>query len=285
MSIRAERAALPFVLCADDYGLTPGVSRGIRELIEAGALTATGCMTVSPFWPEEAPAVAALQHKADIGLHFTLTDHRPLGAMPGLAPEGRFPPLPALLKRALLRRLDKAEIAAELRRQLAAFQAHFGRQPDFIDGHHHVHQLPIVRDALLEVAGVEFRSRPLWLRSCWEPPAETMRRGVDAFRALIITQLGRPLDRLTRRAGIRTNHGFRGIYDFEGDYPALFSRFIERPEAGMLVMCHPGHADSVLAELDPVTGSRERELAFFLSPAFRAVLDRRNLALARLSTP
>ena len=44
----------PFILCADDYGLAPGVGRAIRNLIERGRLSATSCMTAGRFWPEEA---------------------------------------------------------------------------------------------------------------------------------------------------------------------------------------------------------------------------------------
>ncbi|HSV29265.1 MAG TPA: ChbG/HpnK family deacetylase, partial [Candidatus Omnitrophota bacterium] len=40
-------------LCADDYGLAPGIGRAIRDLIAAGRLQATGCMTGSPHWPAE----------------------------------------------------------------------------------------------------------------------------------------------------------------------------------------------------------------------------------------
>jgi len=35
-------------LCADDYGISPGVNRGIRELIEHGRLNATSVMVVGP---------------------------------------------------------------------------------------------------------------------------------------------------------------------------------------------------------------------------------------------
>jgi chitin disaccharide deacetylase len=37
-----------FWLCADDYGISPGVNRGIRELIERGRLNATSVMVVGP---------------------------------------------------------------------------------------------------------------------------------------------------------------------------------------------------------------------------------------------
>ncbi len=283
MTKATHRAATPFTLCADDYGLAPGVSRGIRELIDAGVLTATGCMTVSASWPDEAAGLRILENKADIGLHFTLTDHRPLGAMPDLAPDGRFPPLPTLLKRSVLRRLDKDEIKEELGRQITAFSDQFGRLPDFVDGHHHVHQLPVVRDALFETVARTFHGRPLWLRSCYEPIEETLRRGVAVQRASIITQLGRPLERRARKLHIKTNHGFRGVYDFRGEYAALFPRFIGRPRRAMLVMCHPGYSDPILASLDPVTASREAELAYFLSPRFNAALHQAGVIPARLS--
>jgi len=35
-------------LCADDYGLSEGVNRGIRDLIERGRLNATSVMVVGP---------------------------------------------------------------------------------------------------------------------------------------------------------------------------------------------------------------------------------------------
>ena len=35
-------------LCADDYGISPGVNRAIRELIERNRLNATSVMTVGP---------------------------------------------------------------------------------------------------------------------------------------------------------------------------------------------------------------------------------------------
>src|SRR5690606_13195439 len=141
------------VVCADDYALTPGVSRAIRELIAGGRISATSVMTVCPYWREEGPALAAVAGGADIGLHLTLTDQAPLGAMPELAPSGYLPPIEVVVRASLLGRLPVAEIEAEIERQLEAFVAVWGRPPSHIDGHHHVHQLPGVRRALLRVLG------------------------------------------------------------------------------------------------------------------------------------
>ena len=104
-------------LCADDYGLAPGVSRAIRELIDQGRLQATGCTTGSPHWPAGGGALRPLDGRADVGIHLTLTEQVPLGPTPTLAPAGRSPKAPALIKRTLARRVDRAEIAAELERQ------------------------------------------------------------------------------------------------------------------------------------------------------------------------
>ena len=48
-------------------------------------------------------------------------------------------------------------------------------------------------------------------------------------------------------------------------------------------MCHPGHVDAELRELDPVTVTREQELAFLLSPRFEDMLAKKGLKLGRLS--
>ena len=64
-------------LCADDYGLSPGVNRAIRGLIERGRLNATSAMVVGPALGRGevnalSDAAANSPHCA-IGLHATLT--------------------------------------------------------------------------------------------------------------------------------------------------------------------------------------------------------------------
>ena len=102
------------VLCADDFGLTDGVSRGIVELAAMRRLSATGAMTNMPGWRRAAPDLKLLRGRIDIGLHLNLTTGSPLGPMPNLAPSGGFPPLKELLPRALRRGLNGDEIAGEI---------------------------------------------------------------------------------------------------------------------------------------------------------------------------
>lgn len=270
-------------LCADDYGLAPGVGRAIRALIAAGRLQATGCMTSGPYWATEADLLKPLAGQADLGLHLTLTDHTPLGALPRLAPEGRFPPLGRLMGLALARRLDRIEIAAELERQVDAFEAALGRKPDFLDGHHHVHQLPIVRDVVLDLAARRLGPGG-WVRSCWESPAAIVGRRVDPVRAGVISLLGIGLRRRLAAAGIPHNRSFRGVYDLTGrvPYAVLFERFTAAPGAGTLVMCHPGEVDDELRACERLTDQRAVEYAFLAGPEMADSLAARHLVLGRL---
>jgi len=270
-------------LCADDYGLAPGVGRAIRALIEAGRLHATGCMTTGRFWPEEAERLRPLAGRADFGVHLTLTDQAPLGALPGLAPDGRFPSLGRLMGLALARRLDRVEIATELERQVDAFEAALGRPPDFLDGHHHVHQLPVIREVVLDLAARRLAPGG-WVRSCWESPLAIVRRGVDPLRAGVIAGLGIGLRRRLRAAGIAHNHSFRGVYDFSGRVPygQLFDRFTAAPGPATLVMCHPGEVDDALRACERLTDQRESEYAVLAGPGVADSLAARHLSLGPL---
>ena len=60
-------------------------------------------------------------------------------------------------------------LTIEVATQVEAFVTAFGRPPDFIDGHQHVHLFPQVRDAVLKVAAETAPSA--WVRQCGRPRA------------------------------------------------------------------------------------------------------------------
>ncbi len=279
-----SKPATRIVVCADDYGLTPGVSRAIRELIAARRISATSVMTGSEFWPEEAAALKAIAGDADIGLHVTLTDQKPLGPMPAFAPEGRFPPLPAVFRAGLLCQLPLVEIEAEIERQLEAFITHYGAPPAHIDGHHHMHQLPGVRDIVVRLAA-RIGGGHTWVRSCAEPAAHILRRRVAPIKAGIISALGPGIARRAAAAHVPSNKGFSGVYEFATEQrplAALFAQFLDGLSLNGLVMCHPGYADAALSALDVMTTAREAERTFFMSDAWPSLLRSRNLELGPL---
>lgn len=250
-----------FVLCADDFAMTEGVSRSILELLAAGKLSATGAMTNRPHWPALAGELAAFSGKADLGLHLNLTCAAPLAAMPVVAPRGELPKLGELAKLAVASRAARAEIAGEIGRQLDAFEQGLGRAPDFVDGHQHVHVLPGVRRAVLDAVSARYPRGSLYLRDPADSVAAIRARGVAVGKALVIAGLAAGLRRAAVRRGIPTNRGFSGVSPFDParDFAADLARFLHRPGPAHLVMCHPGHVDDELRRLDPVVATRPLE--------------------------
>jgi hypothetical protein len=269
------------VLCADDFGLTEGVSRGILELAHMGRLSATSAMTNCPAFPRMAPGLADLDGRISVGLHLNLAAGEPLGPMPAFAPDGRFPDPRDTVRRAFTGRLPLDEISAEIHRQLDAFEMALGRPPDFADGHIHVHVLPGVRSGLLRALAE--RAPGAWVRDPRDRIAAVVRRGVSVRKALTVQGFSMGFGAAARRRGLRTNEGFSGFSPFdqrsEGEmhrtFDAAFSFLGPRP----LVMCHPGYPDDALRALDPLVEPRALELAYLRSGRFRELLEERRIAL------
>lgn len=270
------------VLCADDYGLTDGVSRGIAELAEAGRLSATGAMTNMPGWVRNAPALDSLRGRIAIGLHLNLTTGSPLGSMPGLAPGGAFPSLKDLLARAMTGRLPVDEVGQEIARQIEAFEDVHGTMPDFVDGHQHVHVLPGVRQVLIRHMAARGYGGRVWLRDPSETLRAVMGRPVGRGKALVVGVLARGFAGSAHAAGFATNEGFSGFAPFDLSVPParIFESALSHLGRKPLVMCHPGYADDELRSLDPAVESRPAELGYLMSDAFRALLDERGIALS-----
>jgi len=269
-------------LCADDYGLSPGVNRGIRDLIERGRLNATSVMMVGPsIGRDEAGALqsaVANSPRCSIGLHVTLTaPFRPLTMHFQPIDGGMFLPFPKVLRAGLLRRLDPEIIRAELVVQLSAFSEMFGRPPDFVDAHQHAQLFPGVRDAFL--AAVKAAAPNAWVRQGGS--SQPMSQRLGAPKALVLDVLSAQFRRRAARANIAFNPGFAGAYDFtqRPDFGTLMRQFLDgMPEHGV-IMCHPGFVDDILVSLDPFTTQREHEHAFLGGELFPRMLAANKVTL------
>ena len=260
-----------FILCADDFALTDGVSRAILDLLGRGKLTATGAMTNRPHWRRLAPELAAFAGQADLGLHLNLTCAAPLSTMPLLAPGGTLPGLKDVARAAILSPAVRKEIAAEIARQLDAFEDALGRPPDFVDGHQHVHVLPGVRRALLDSLARRYPAGSIYVRDPADSPAAIRARGVAVGKALVIAGLATGFRSAVLKRGFRVNSGFSGVapFDPQRDFAGDLTRFLVEPGPCHLVMCHPGVVDDELANLDPVVATRPVEhaaIAGFMPP-------------------
>lgn len=252
----------PVMLCADDYGIAAGVTRGILELGAVKRISATSAIVTFPRWIEDGPKLAEGRRKLAIGLHLNLTLGAPLGAMPKLAPAGKLPPSSQLTIAAFRRALDVTEIATEVTRQITAFEARVGYAPDFISSHEHVHVLPGIRRALFEVLeNRKLDPKPL-LRDPFERPLTIAMRSGEMADAMAVTIRSAGFGFAARRRGYPTNMGFSGFSAFDTSrlYTTELAMAMRFTGKRHMTICHPGYPDAELAGLSQNTLRRGQEL-------------------------
>jgi predicted glycoside hydrolase/deacetylase ChbG (UPF0249 family) len=288
MSIADSGTAIsprPIWLCADDYGISPAVSKGIRDLVVQGRLNATSVMVAAQSLDRaEAVALKALNdgaRRVAIGLHVTLTGKfKPMSSGYGPTRDGIFLSIHEMMVRGTLRMLGPDRLRTEIATQLDAFVAQFGQVPDFIDGHQHAHLFPQVREALLDV--VRVKAPQAWVRQCGT--VATLPVAIFDYKTRILDALSGKFRALAAERVVRTNPAFAGAYDFttagEADFARLFPMFLRELPAQSVVMCHPGFVDAELERLDPLTTQREREYAYLAGDGFPGVLRAHGVALA-----
>jgi predicted glycoside hydrolase/deacetylase ChbG (UPF0249 family) len=251
----APRRARRWVVCADDFALDRGAIDATLALIKLGRVTATSALVDSPDWRAAAKELKAVSDGADIGLHLNLTE-----SLDGSSASWR---LPVLLAQSTLRLLPRWRVRSMVERQLDAFADAFGRLPDFVDGHQHVHQLPIVREVLLEcVLAREPKSLP-WLRICLPLDDD------QNYKARIIGMLGAPsLLELARIQGFPTSSRLVGVYGFDlrrDAYLAKVRKWLDAGPDGAVFMCHPSTKAS---PKDPIGAARRMELGVLAGQSY-----------------
>lgn len=265
------------ILCADDFGLSDGVSRGIVELCRARRLSATSALVTPRSWSMQAAHLRDIRPTTAIGLHFNLTLGRPQLTMQNashLSRTGAFLPLGQLVLRALTRRLSMDHIRRECSAQIAAFEAATGSLPDFIDGHQHVHALPVIRHGVIAaIAEQRWNQQPL-LRSPADRDARYAINSAAALKKRAVDWLTGGFAAELRKAGLPSNETFAGFSAFTvgSDYHHELEAALAQGERTTqdthprqarschLVMCHPGHVDEALTSSgDPLIARRQEE--------------------------
>ena len=247
------------------------MNAGIRELILHGRINATSIMVAAPLLstatkpPRSIRSIPAKSARISV-LHVTLTaPFSPLSADFSPLRKGRFLSLNDVLRGAVARRLQSELLITEIATQLRAFIEVFGRPPDFVDGHQHVHLFPQIRDAFFRV--VAQGAPDAWVRQCGRAK---LSRHLHDRKALTLDILSVGFRRKAKRLGVKFNPGFAGTYSFNSraNFAKIFPRFLSGLPDGGLVMCHPGFVDDALKSLDSLTTLREHEFSFFSSECF-----------------
>ena len=260
-------------LCADDYGQSAAISTGILRLARAGRLNAISCLVNGSSWVSDAPALQSLPATVQIGLHFNLTEGRPLSTR--LAQ--RWPSLPRharLLLRSQFGLLPRGQLRGEFHAQLRAFLDATGASPSFVDGHQHVHALPLIRGLVLDAAE---HMRPV---PAVRNTGRVLGPGFGFKRRVIELCGGRDLARELVQRELAHNAALLGVYDFaDTDYRTLMQGWLAQvPAEGALLFCHPGDATKG-GPPDAIAAARVRELAYLDGPAFTQDLAQAGVVL------
>ena len=252
-----------FVLCADDFAQNVAISEAILELLSARRITATSVFSQSPLWPAFAQQLAA-QPGIEVGLHFNLTHPFTKDARP----------LSYWLINSQLRRLPLSWLVDQVHRQIDAFTSAFGRMPDFIDGHQHVHALPQIRDGLLSAL------RTLGANPYLRAPDLLKHSGDSRIKTIVLKTVCHGFSRLARNAGYRVPAWFGGLYSLspEANYSALMGAWLAAMPDGALLMCHPAKPGGGNND-DPIAATRQKEYNYLAGPDFIESCERANAML------
>ena len=253
------------ILCADDAGWSEATDRVIADHAMAGQISAVSVLVRgpnAPYWKD-----TKLPDTCSLGLHLSLT----------WSPEYGSRDLGGLIVRAFARRLPSSWVRAEVDDQIDRFAALFGRLPDFVDGHQHVHILPGIREALFDVLGSHY---PASARPAIRSPLSHRWRGIKAAG---INRLGaKSFDRQLKGGGWATNLDFAGVYDLSTTYPyrERMRSWLATIQSGGLIMVHPGCAD--LPEHGP---ARAAEAAYLASTEWARDREEESIQLFPFTTP
>jgi chitin disaccharide deacetylase len=269
------------VLCADDYGQAPTISKAILLLIKNARVTATSCLVNTPFWEEHAKWLIPYQHQIDMGLHFNLTEGKALSSHYIKRYGENFFPLPVLLCKALLRKLQQETIEKECQAQIDKFIDAMGVMPQFIDGHHHVHQFPLIRDAFIHVYLKRLRQHQSYVRLIRSKI--NFHHALKEFKKIIIHLTGsNALKQLLEHYQIPHNQSFAGIYSFRKsqEYRQLFKSFLNAITDHGMIMCHPGLLSQEANNLSQV---RYAEYQYLASQQFLEDCYSHDIIVSRLT--
>lgn len=251
--------------------MNPAVNAGILSLAGRDRLSATSLLVDAPAAGRDLPALLA--SGLQLGLHLNLTESF---GQPGLCL-----PLGRLIRMAWLGRLPEDAVRTAVRRQLALFMDITGRAPDYVDGHQHVHQLPRIRDALLD-ALPEPRDGQPWVRDVGRPRMAGLPPRLR-FKAAVIAGLGATgLRRRARARGHALNPGFLGVYDFQGGAPAYegwLRRWLASCHDGDVLMCHPALG---VDDADALSAQRQAEHEVLAGALMTRLLAEHHLTISPL---
>lgn len=271
------RSPFSLIVTADDFGFGRLTSEGIVQAHLHGPVTATSVMTVCREGLDASVPLLEEAPDLELGLHFVLSGGlAPLTDLRGsgwVGRDGRLWSNGRLWLRAWSGRTSPRAAYDELCAQTEAFTRAIGRAPAYVDAHHHAHQLPGVRQAL--VRAMREGVCPRISRVSVESPAL---RGVPGSRArrMAANLIGARARKEFDAQGIWSNDSFFGMLsdaDLREPFPWRRQLAALKPQGVVEWIVHPGKLDPTIKGMDSYIRQRAVELEALTDPRRRAHWD------------
>jgi hypothetical protein len=225
------------IMNVDDVGMNIESNRKILKLGIQGKINSISCFVEGEVMPKA--DVLALKENPEfrVGIHLNLTEFRTKS-------------LNTIIKELIVGRLTAEDILNDFTKQLKLFTELYGFFPSHFDSHQHVHQLPIVRWAIVNLVKNNQDKTPegFYIR-CTDTPLVFMSRKFlftaprTFFKNMVFKLLGVSFKRYANSSTVFTNRYLLGTYTFvtKQRYSELLNRFMEFNFSSEDVFyCHPG---------------------------------------------
>lgn len=280
------------IINGDDFGLSPGVNRGIIHLFQNGILTSTTLMVNQPA-TEQAIDFALRHPRLGVGVHLNLSTGRPL--LPServrslVGRGGKFLPRSRLILGVFTGRVKQEEIRDELAAQID-FCTRARLQLSHLDSHCHIHAMPIIGPIVAHLGRRHGITRIRTPRLAAPLVPYIVKRG-----GFLVNKIGFCGMRSRKRQGNLTGQAISASWkSFEttsylvhlgwwirDTFPEdLYRTLATLGDCPIEIASHPGFVDEELAALSNYVDRREDEVRLLSDPQFRTMLNELGLVLS-----
>jgi chitin disaccharide deacetylase len=262
------------IVNADDYGRTPGVSRGIRKAHLEGIVTSTTALMNMPGVEDSLEQALRDCPRLGLGVHLVVTSGGPVLPAAGVSSLTGGGELFQTQQIARLEQIELSELRDEWHAQLEHFVKTTGRAPDHLDSHHH---FSFFSEAIFRITLELANEFHCAVRSTLPArrPGET-----GGLPRPIYEKADHYVPALLEEYGVHHPDHFEAtFYNETGTVEHLSDILIGLLEGSNELMCHPGYVDEALLgeRGSGYNKPRENELATLTDPRILNLMEQRGI--------
>jgi len=275
------------IVTADDFGLSPGINKGIIQGFRKGIIKEASIMANLPYF-KEAANLAKANPGLGVGIHLNLTWGKPLSLaknIPGLVDKKGYFKLSIrkFFLKSFFQHLGIKPVETELRQQVEKVLK-FGIKLSHLDSHQHFHAFPKMQQVIFKIAqdyGISIIRCPLKNSLLGQRKKLKEKVKISKIGSFIFRNILKDFKNEIRKQGFKSTDYFHCMKDAElVDFNLLRGQVKNLKHGTHELCCHPGNIDAVLQQTpSKVIYTRQRELEILLDPKLDKILKEANITL------